>query len=200
MRLVSPGNPDQKAGWLTPFAATASQHYYGQTLRWLAEDGSPADQAHLQTHVEHTSNERPKIFIAQGSHATFFSEDPEICIPCFFLPSPRLGNTKVYDADCTCVGYSAFDNTAPASLDGISFQLIGLSEEVWLTEFGGRFGYLEYDDPEGTGNGPPGPLHRSAHAPDGSPVSLLNEPCRLHNLAILRTVDQEVLIDDCPTQ
>jgi hypothetical protein len=76
VRLEPPGATDSKSDWFMPIAVTASQHYYAQTLRyyaqtlrWLPDDGSPAGQAHTQTHVEHGANKGPVIYVAQGSHA-----------------------------------------------------------------------------------------------------------------------------------
>ena len=107
---------------------------------------------------------------------------------------------KVYDSDCQCVGYSSFDRAAPASSEEVPTRLIPLFNEIWMDEFGGRWGYYLRDEPEAMTNGPFGPPHRAARAPNGSPVNLRFEPCRLHNLAILRTLEEEVHIDGCPSQ
>jgi len=63
--------PNTAARELQPFAITASQHYYGQTIRWDSNgfDNGPASQD--QDYVG-KSGYQPKIYIALNSHATYF--------------------------------------------------------------------------------------------------------------------------------
>ena len=66
---------NHKARWLRPFSGTASQHYYGQTLPWRMTSGAdgPADSPQTQFWVQHdANNERPSVFVAEGTHATYF--------------------------------------------------------------------------------------------------------------------------------
>jgi hypothetical protein len=81
LRLRDPETPENKARWLLPYAATAAQHRYGQTLAWrLDKDGEQemvdrgkTDLVQEQRYVLTTENgNRVKIYIAENSHATYF--------------------------------------------------------------------------------------------------------------------------------
>jgi len=56
---------------IKPFAMTASQHYYGQTIRWEPKDGQVGED-----YVEKDKQDpnRPVLYIANGAHATYFKE------------------------------------------------------------------------------------------------------------------------------
>ncbi len=72
LRLKDPKKPSVKAKWVEPFAATASQHYYGQTLLWDRTENEWALRSE-QKYVRHTdSGNRVLIYIAENSHATYF--------------------------------------------------------------------------------------------------------------------------------
>lgn len=71
IRLKNIDDPDTKKYWIEPFAATASQHYYGQTLLWDRNHDGPA--VIDQDYVQHENNgNRVIIFIAKNAHATYF--------------------------------------------------------------------------------------------------------------------------------
>ncbi|NLD94508.1 MAG: hypothetical protein GX639_17765 [Fibrobacter sp.] len=66
-----------KRDWVAPLAVFASQHYYGQTLSWdrVTENDVPSNHR-VQTVVTHIEN-RPNVFIARGTHATYFCGDAD---------------------------------------------------------------------------------------------------------------------------
>ena len=67
--------PNTVARELQPIAITGSQHYYGQTIRWDSNgfDNGPFSQD--QDYVGKDPNgERPKVYIARESHATYFRD------------------------------------------------------------------------------------------------------------------------------
>jgi hypothetical protein len=64
---------EYKIGWFLPFSATAAQHYYGQTVRWNLTNGAAAASPQQQTWVQHEKNGRFRIFVAEGTHATYFA-------------------------------------------------------------------------------------------------------------------------------
>lgn len=71
IRLKDLNDPDNKTLWLDPFAATASQHFYGQTLLWNKEQNGP--ETLDQDYVAHDNNgQRVKIYIAENAHAVYF--------------------------------------------------------------------------------------------------------------------------------
>jgi len=60
---------DQSVKDFVPFTVTASQHYYGQTIRWDEIGNGPSSQG--QDYVG-KSVHRPYIHVAVDSHATYF--------------------------------------------------------------------------------------------------------------------------------
>lgn len=62
-----------KGQWLLPFAATASQHYYGQTLAWRIDKQDLGSDNENQRYVETTENgKRINVYVAENSHACYF--------------------------------------------------------------------------------------------------------------------------------
>jgi hypothetical protein len=75
IRLKNSSDPDNKAEWILPWAATAAQHNYGQTLAWRLdkdEDASREEQRYVKV-AEGNAN-RVRVYIAENSHATYFRE------------------------------------------------------------------------------------------------------------------------------
>jgi hypothetical protein len=174
IKLKEADAPAIKSKWLSPFAATASQHYYAQTLKWDLINGGAAANAHSQEHVQHANN-RLFIYIAHGAHATYFVSDPDIEVPDFngylgtqgqYSPSPR----------------GAYDKTSPSFLLP-SYQL----KHVDTTQIGSFLGHWGYYDPNDTGswsnNGPSGTPFRAAKTSGGALVNLRTQPKTLHNLS-----------------
>ncbi len=102
IRLRNPDDPDKKKYWVEPFAATASQHYYGQTILWdRRNNGSP--DLYDQDYVRHANDgDRVKIYIAQNAHATYFRDgdiDSDIDAGCGtqvqYDSSPDLGFDRI---------------------------------------------------------------------------------------------------------
>jgi Fibronectin type III domain len=71
VRRSDPAEPQLKSHWLEPWAGTASQHYYGQTLKWKAAPGDAAPPSQAQDYIE-KNGFRPVIYVARGAHATYF--------------------------------------------------------------------------------------------------------------------------------
>lgn len=71
LRIKNPDNPSKKKYWIEPFAATASRHYYGQTILW--DRKIPHQGKTDQDYVTHKDNgNRVNLYIAENSHATYF--------------------------------------------------------------------------------------------------------------------------------
>jgi hypothetical protein len=184
-----------------PFGATASQHYYAQTLRWDMNDGSAAQNAHTQEHLEHIEG-RLVVYVALGSHATYFVADDDITVP---VVDRFLGTQKQYDP----IPLALYDRTAhapnqedPNQEDPMqAYSLVPLHQNEWLAGFQGRWGYLLRYNPASFSNGPSGPPHRSALLPHpiipgmaGDPVHLRDQPRALHNHAIKKGQEEEMFI------
>ena len=172
VRLSDSADASLKAKWVVPFGATASQHYYAQTLKWDINDGSAPANAHSQEHVEHTDN-RLAIYVALGAHATYFAADGDIEVPDV---GGVLGTQQQYDPNPE----GAYDVSGPA--DEIEYDLMHV-DDVLLGSFEGRWGYLINGDPDSFSNGPSGPPHRAAHASGGAEVILKTRPQDLHNMS-----------------
>ncbi len=74
LRLSNPEFPEKKSDWLLPYAATASQHYHGQTLAWrLDRSEEPDPENYDQDYVSTTEDgQRIHIYVAEDAHATYF--------------------------------------------------------------------------------------------------------------------------------
>jgi len=164
-----------KKFWLLPFAATASQHFYAQTLKWDIRNGKKAKNAHSQSFVEH-KNQRLAIYIALGAHATYLAEDDKIDVPDF---NARLGTVEQYDASPN----GAFDKVD--STTKTEYSLLSL-ENSFLGTFKGRWGFFVCDEAGSPTekNGPPGPPNRFALDMGDKKVILIREPKKMHNLTI----------------
>jgi hypothetical protein len=176
VKIKDTSDPSNKSKWIVPFGATASQHYYAQTLRWDINDGSAAADAHSQVHVEH-QNDRLAIYVAAGAHATYLVADNAIAVP---VTDKYLGTQTMYDQYAPAL----YDTTAASTPLSYDFEPL----HDWLAQFEGRWGYY---DPTLTGptapNGPAGPPHRAAAISATQDLNLRDNACELHNRAI-RTV------------
>jgi hypothetical protein len=102
----------KKSDWFRPHAATASQHYYGQTLAWRINQSGPETQTQEYVGTEDNGN-RVKIYIAENSHATYFRKG-EI-------------NAAIYGNKSKCetqVQYEPIATILPDSFDKISAPLL----------------------------------------------------------------------------
>ncbi|MCH7226657.1 hypothetical protein [Haloferula sp. A504] len=201
LRKWNPASRSSKAEWMTPYSATASQHYYGQTLAWDSEDGSLPPNPQEIDHVPHDGNGRPFIYVADGTHATYFAPGgPE---PAYHLATdlvndelpPYLGTQIQYKNPWDGLGYIGPVERTSRPYER-SYQLQPMPE--WFEKWQGRWGRRESSvgdpfDPFER-DGPHGPPHRNAYqAPPSSgaepiPVNLREEPVRFHNFS-LRSVD-----------
>jgi hypothetical protein len=114
-----------------PIYAAYSQHYSGSWRRWES--------------VKKTGD-RPHIYVAEGSHASFFEES-------------------------NFIGYGWLDDTAPSKYGNIAkndVTLLPIGEKEW-GNFKGHWGgrYYEIGFPES--DSPLGPKYRKTECPDGVP-------------------------------
>ena len=174
------GEPtSRKSGWVTPFAATAAQHYYGQTLGWSPDHVAPAGQAHTQEYVEHrygsAGEDRLVVYIAEGAHATYFVRDDYIEVP--DIPMCGFGRNNPYVYDPT--PESSYDDTSPCR--PIDTDIAPLSGS---TLYGPAIGYWGWVSRSADRHdAPPCAIHRYAvdDANDGERVELIVDPVRFHN-------------------
>jgi hypothetical protein len=171
IQLGDADHPWSKPKWHQPWAATASQHYYGQTLAWRRDADGAGSSAEDQRYVEHAEGDstgnRFKIFIAQGAHATYFRKGE---IDFYWDASP--GTQVQYDNDPN-YGRDAIEEPLVELADGNVYQLLPLlsKDGAGIFDWGGRWGsYHKFTDP------PPGPSNRQA---DG--ISISTEPVNFHN-------------------
>jgi hypothetical protein len=191
LRLFDPSDRWDRSSWLQPIAVTASQHYYAQTVKWNAYDGDAPERAYLQTHVQHTENARFSVFVALGAHATYLAADPYIksaqgpgegvlgCERQYEIADPQA---DVYDQTCNPI--SGGNECSPGSVLPVeNYSFVKLDQSGLFWEYLGRWGFRTVMPDMVGDKGPPGPQERTADSTEG-PVSLLTEPCFLHNGAV----------------
>ena len=176
IRLKNPDDPHTKKYWVDPFAATASQHYYGQTLLWDRNHNGPA--AVDQNYVLHENDgNRVNIFIAENAHATYFRGgiiDTDIFKGC---------GTQVQYNNTGMFGY---DRVVPAS-SPTPMAILRLQDSYiydWSGEWGQTYSmeFLWWTVKRFAG--PRSPLFREAQIEDGNPsshLSLATDPEAFHN-------------------
>ena len=164
---------NHKALWFQPFSATASQHYYGQTLPWLMHDGSEAALPQTQIHVQHDDeNEHFSIFVAEGTHATYFRRGR------FNVERADTLRTMGTQVQYTTVGGTDFsyEDAQDSALAIASWIRPDNDIETWMglwgfksTVAGAPFGMEDRD-------GPPGINRRFAVGPPPGLARLLLRP------------------------
>ena len=165
--------PLLKDYWMRPFGATASQHYYGQTLGWDRLDGSAKDRATIRT-VEHT-NGRPHVYVAQGTHATYFAEATFKTD----LLRQHLDTALPIQWENFPIGAGAYETTVRGAR---SYTLIRCPE-IFLS-WRGRWGWVGSVDGTDWQDGPPGTALRSANYKTGDFSVNLRFPVEFHNACI----------------
>ncbi len=162
--VAQPGN---KTRWLLPWAATASQHYYGQTLAWrLDKQGGPTGTLagltkENQRYVLHSTAtpERIKLYISENAHATYFQPGS---INCNIFA--KCGTSVQYDDPDFWDG--AYDRCTPLT-DDIDIKLFPLfldgGKGIW--DWAGKWGTKS-----GAGPAVPSPVFRHVDLADGAPL------------------------------
>jgi hypothetical protein len=159
-----------KSKWFLPYAATASQHYYGQTLAWRINKNGPECLAQEYVSTEDNGN-RIKVYIAQNSHATYF----------------KTGSIKTNSLKCgTQIQYepvSWYRDTIDVKVKPVSYALIPLNhkDDCGIADWTGQWGkdgtMITFD-----ARAPYGPFWRAADMPNGVKLNLNGNPAKFHNL------------------
>lgn len=165
-----------KAWWFRPFSATAAQHYYGQTVRWNVTNGAAAAGPQQQTWVQHVNNERFRIFVAEGTHATYFAAGQ------YAMGVTTANTTLGSQMQYANPAFVVFTETAGNTLIPIDiWQYPAKDFENW----NGLWGYKNTD--QGAifrmtdQNGPHGPVRRFQVRPDGTHMQIRNNPVEFNN-------------------
>lgn len=173
-----------KPYWMAPFAVTASQHFYGQTLKWKQEDGDNPPASPNQDYIEKSGAFQPKVYVAAKSHATYLragefetpiSTDTSNAGWAYMFPPG-------YPTDRARGGGSTFVPT--------SAQLSTLHPPIlnnWLGLWGRIPGILDQG-----GNGPPSPSLRGP-AEAGGVILIQSDPTGFHN-SYLKSTQQHIAI------
>ena len=171
LELRHPQKPDRKAKWLEPWAATASQHYYGQTLGWRRKkEGSGTADPRTQEnqryvlHVNGSAGERFRIYIAENAHATYFqSGDIDAAI------TAETGTQCQYD-NAPELSYDACENPGAPQ----AYSLIPLVDKNGAGIYDWQGIWNTHHD---AGYEIRGPAHRQAHPS----ITIAEEPVVFHN-------------------
>lgn len=157
-------NGAKKRDWIIPHAATASQHYYGQTLAWRINRNGPEilDQEYVGTEDD---GNRVRIFIAENAHATYFRE----------------GDIATWYATCgTDIQY--IDTARRWVVDKIQAPLSPIvNYEIIPLNYKSQRGIGDWPGLWGEDDAPRGPFLREANTATGT-LNLQNNPGQFHNL------------------
>jgi hypothetical protein len=166
----------KKSDWFRPHAATASQHYYGQTLAWRIDKNGPEGLAQEYVGTEDNGN-RVKIYIAENSHATYFREGN------LKTDSEKCGTQIQYEA---AIGSSYQDKISKTLNEVKEYDLIPLNyqEKRGIGDWPGKWGK---DGWTSYSIAPAGPFLRQADIPATSTspsgkLTLQSDPKTFHNL------------------
>jgi hypothetical protein len=171
LRLTDASDPSNKAKWFVPHAATASQHYYGQTLAWRFDHNGPAiiNQRYALT-VE--DGARIVVYIAENAHASYFRSGTfEVTV------TDGCGTQVQYSPT-----YSLYYDDISAPLNSVDCDLIPLNYKEdgtvdlkGIGDWNGRWG-----EPAPTGI-IRGPFYRAANIQGGGNFILHHNPVQFHN-------------------
>ncbi len=151
LRLTDPEMPARKTTWLLPYAATAAQHYYGQTLPWRIDEDKNGPLILNQRYVatEEYGN-RVKVFIAENAHATYF-RDKVIC-----TEDGKVGTQIQYQSSCSILDGDAYDMiTEPVRRIDYKLLSLDLLDNSGIFDWPGNWGKDKIVGPD-----IPGPYYR----------------------------------------
>ena len=166
VRLKDSALPDNKADWILPWAATASQHYYGQTLAWRIDHPNAPTSVSGQRYVETAENDpnRIRIYIAENSHATYFRDGD--------INTPESSSTGVGTQVQYMPVFLAFDRISGAELlDDSDLLPLEKKNQTGIYDWPGKWG----------GDQLPGPLYRESKDEDGPSFRMDMNPVAFHN-------------------
>ena len=188
VKLKDPSVPDDKSKWLIPFALTASQHYYGQTLKWeqTADIGVPGSYVNNQDYPERSDIDHPILYIAKNSHAIFFKNGEFTA-----TGTPNINTGFQYEAVNPLIKDTTGSTT---TINPDSSQMIFLEEVPIVNNWNGFWGLI---NSPGTvipphGDGPPSPSKRGP-AEQGAGVTIQINPKGFHN-SFLKTTQGSLSI------
>jgi hypothetical protein len=138
--------PNTVAGELQPIAVTASQHYYGQTMRWDSNGFDNGPDSQNQDYVG-KSGHQPKVYIALNSHATFFREG--------HFRHPGGGANHGYQYLPAPTG----DEDDATGGESYSYTLRILHDNM-ISHWQGAWGHRKFGWPWEPDDGPPSPRYR----------------------------------------
>ena len=158
--------PNTTAKELQPIAVTASQHYYGQTIRWDSNGFDNGPSSVDQDYVG-KSGHQPKVYIARNAHATYF----------------RQGEIGVSTwPPCTTANHGAQYNPTAGTMDEAASNpyhyTLAIFHDNMLSHWYGLWGAERWGVPPPyafSDDGPPSPRYRE------TAVELWNHPKEFHN-------------------
>lgn len=175
VQLSTPANPSDKRKWFLPHAATASQHFYGQTLAWRSDCSLAADSGDCmnplvvdQRYVETQDNgNRVVVYIAENSHGTYF----------------RSGQIASEDGD---LGTQVQYHQVGTFYDQISGDLRPTDPGLFPLQPKSGMGIYDWNGKWG-GTIPglsklAGPMHREARLESGAKLNMDGSPVEFHDV------------------
>ena len=166
-------------GEFIPFACTASQHYYGQTLRWEGDGNNytSRDQDYVRK-----SGVRPHIYIARKSHAIYFRPS-DFKVAEGWLPEYDDENIQYVEP---CSGFPGsisdlgYDYTEENQRTTSGTEIISLSSNPIINNWQGHWGETPAEYEADDHFGPRSPAYRGSDE-IGGPILIQRDPIRFHN-------------------
>lgn len=121
-----------KPYWIAPFAATASQHFYGQTLKWKQEDGDNPPTSQNQDYIEKSGAFQPVIYVASKGHATYFRAGE------FSAVGGSPSNPQFQYASPDLFGFDSVDGVTTYPI--VNNDLRWLMDQFLVNQWAGRWG------------------------------------------------------------
>lgn len=178
-----PHRKSNKDSWFLPFAATASQHYYGQTLAWRMTQGGAESNYKEQRYVESTENGmRPKVYIAGNTHACYFRSGT-------LRTEIQSCGTQVQYKDPSFIGFRLLfphaQDIISRPLNEVEYKLevLDFQDGTGIFDWRGKWGgFINYSRKLKSAYPPEGPGFRNSNDERGEPFLIRASPILFHNL------------------
>jgi len=168
------------------FAATASQHFYGQTLKWKQADGDNPPSSQDQDYLEKNGPFQPVIYIARKTHATYFRSGA-------FKTHLGTSNAGSQYETPSLLSPTDINEQGGPIYNPMSNQLISLYNPAIYNYWKGLWGKKGTPNPlvpQPFLNGPPSPFFRGPGEKMSSDIIIQIDPEDFHNAYIKPTQSQ----------
>jgi hypothetical protein len=156
-----------------PFVGTASQHYYGQTLKWGAWPGDQTPLSQNQDYIDKTFDDRPVLYIGTHGHATYFRAGT------FKTQTGPNPGTQIQYEEPGILDFAYDDTRTNAFSNSYPYELRTMKDNI--KKWKGRWGEAGASE---AGSGPRSPFYRGTGLDDTRAdfVYMLRDPKSFSNM------------------